>query len=136
MWLSAILASSLTITMSAACISSKPPAIATPSTAATTGTSTVADEITCPAEGVEQRPQRFGPSGSEALDLGDIASGAEVFARPANDDHVHRRIRGQLAQRVFELAGQFDRHRVHALGPVQRDVTDAVGDRVLHDAHV
>ncbi len=94
------------------------------------------DGITGPAERVEQRPQRFRAGGSEVLDLGDIASGAEVFARSTNDDHVHRLVAGQLAQRMLELARQFGCYRVHALGAVQRDPPDAVGDRVLDDAHM
>jgi hypothetical protein len=87
--------------MSAACISSKPPAIATPG-----------------------RPEPF--------DLGDIAAGAEVPARPTDHDHVHGRLGRQVAKRVFELDGEFDGHRVHLLGPVQRDLPDAVGDPALH----
>ena len=94
------------------------------------------DGIAGSAERVEQRPQRLGAGGSEAFDLGDIASGAEVFARSANDDHVHRRVARQFAQGILELTGEFGCHRVHVLGSVQRDSPDPVGDRVLDDAHM
>ncbi len=91
--------------------------------------------ITRLTERVEQRSQRFGASGSEAFDLGHIASGAEVFTGSTNDDHFHRRLSGQFAQRILELAREFGGDRVQTLGAVQRDAPDSVGVRVLDDAH-
>src|SRR5271166_2033729 len=71
----------------------------------------VRDDLTRPAECVEQRSQPFGANGSEAFDFCDIASGAEVFARSTNDDHVHRGIARQRAERMLELLREFGGYR-------------------------
>jgi hypothetical protein len=39
-------------------------------------------------------------------------------------------------ERMFELPREFGCHRVHALGAVQRDMSDSVGNRALDNAHM
>ena len=69
-----------------------------------------------------------------ALQVLHVGSGAEAAAGSGDDDHPHVGGGAALFECIEVLALHLGGPRVEALGPVEREQRDAVGDRALHDA--
>jgi hypothetical protein len=57
-----------------------------------------------------------------------VASGAEVAAGAADDDRLHVIGVFQVSEQVAQLGIRIEGERILALGPVEHDAADAVGD--------
>ena len=51
----------------------------------------------------------------------DVSAGAEIFARAANDDAFDGVGVNQVAERIAKFGIGFERERILAVGPIERD---------------
>src|SRR5262249_20942791 len=71
----------------------------------------------------------------EARDLLDVRARGKGAPRARDDRAPDRGLALDARSQGIELAEQRHRERVQRLGPVQRDLRDAVGDGQLHERH-
>ena len=123
-WWSPMRASSATMAKSQACISSKPPASAWPSTTATTTAGKVA--IAARASPNASKRRSSPPGGPARSSATSPRSPPAEKLPPAPRMMIAVASCPSSSSPAGQGAGQLDRHRVHLLGPVEGDEADAI----------
>ena len=103
--------------------STKPPAIAGPLTAATSGSGKRASAPNIALARLDQHA----PVVLVAAELRHVHARRERAARAGQDDAAELLVGGERGQRAGQLVAQLDRQRVALVGPVERDDGDALG---------